>query len=114
MRRNRRGRAGGGAGSGVGVGSALGQAWPLALPAAVAVLFLLLPLAGLLVRAPWSSLPRVLAEARALEALRLSVVTASLATLLSLVLGGPSVAAWSGERPCCSPQASPRRTNPDS
>ena len=30
--------------------------WPLAVPATVAVAFLLLPLLGLLVRAPWRSL----------------------------------------------------------
>ena len=39
-----------------------GAPWPLAVPAAVAVAFLLLPLAGLLVRAPWRSLPTLLAR----------------------------------------------------
>jgi molybdate transport system permease protein len=63
--------------------------WPLALPAAVAVAFLLLPLTGLLVRAPWRSLDRVLAESQVLDALRLSLICASAATVLSLLFGVP-------------------------
>ena len=63
--------------------------WPLAAPAVVAVAFLVLPLAGLLLRAPWRELPRVLAEAGALDALRLSLTTASAATALSVVFGVP-------------------------
>ena len=63
--------------------------WPLAAPAVVAVAFLLLPLAGLLLRAPWRDLPRLLAESAALDALRVSLVTASAATALSLVFGVP-------------------------
>ncbi|WP_081898482.1 ABC transporter permease [Herbidospora cretacea] len=51
--------------------------------------FLVLPLAGLLVRAPWSTLPRRLSEPQVLEALRLSLVTASVATVVCLVLGVP-------------------------
>jgi molybdate transport system permease protein len=61
----------------------------LAAPALVAVLFLLLPLAGLLLRAPWTDLPRLLGQPAVTEALRLSVVAASLATLLSLLVGVP-------------------------
>jgi molybdate transport system permease protein len=53
------------------------------------VLFLLLPLAGLLARAPWRSLPRVLTDAGVLEALRLSLVSATAATGVSLLLGVP-------------------------
>ncbi|NAS23678.1 molybdate ABC transporter permease subunit [Herbidospora sp. NEAU-GS84] len=51
--------------------------------------FLVLPLAGLLVRAPWSTLPQRLSEPQVLEALRLSLVTASVATAVCLVLGVP-------------------------
>ncbi|WP_084781114.1 ABC transporter permease [Planobispora rosea] len=51
--------------------------------------FLVLPLAGLLVRAPWSTLPARLAEPQVLEALRLSLVTATIATLVCLLLGVP-------------------------
>ncbi len=63
--------------------------WPLALPAVVTVGFLLLPLAGLLVRAPWRSLDRILAESQVVDALRLSLVCAGAATVLSLVFGVP-------------------------
>ncbi len=61
----------------------------LALPAAVAFAFLVLPLAGLLVRAPWSTLGSELASTSVHQALRLSLVTATLATIASLVLGIP-------------------------
>jgi molybdate transport system permease protein len=47
------------------------------------------PLAGLLIRAPWSTLPRRLADPGILAALRLSLLTASLATVISLLLGVP-------------------------
>jgi len=63
--------------------------WPLGIPALLAALFLLVPLAGLLVRAPWRGLPRILADSQVLEALRLSLVCASVATAISLVLGVP-------------------------
>ncbi|WP_031157793.1 molybdate ABC transporter permease subunit [Streptosporangium roseum] len=63
--------------------------WVLVLPAVLGMAFLVLPLAGLLVRAPWSTLARRLAEPQVLEALRLSLVTATLATLLCLLLGVP-------------------------
>lgn len=63
--------------------------WPLAVPAAVAVVFLLLPLVGLLLRASWRDLPRLLLESEAVGALRLSLVTATIATAISLVLGVP-------------------------
>jgi molybdate transport system permease protein len=63
--------------------------WPLAVPAAIAVAFLLLPLAGLLWRAPWRNLPELLADETVRQALRLSLITASLATLCSLALGVP-------------------------
>ncbi|RUL92791.1 molybdate ABC transporter permease subunit [Verrucosispora sp. FIM060022] len=61
----------------------------LLLPAAIGLLFLLLPLVGLLARTPWATLPQRLTEPGVLTALRLSVQTATLATLLCLVLGVP-------------------------
>ncbi len=63
--------------------------WLLVVPAMLGMVFLVLPLAGLLVRAPWSTLPERLSEPQVLEALRLSLVTASLATVICLVLGVP-------------------------
>ena len=62
---------------------------PLLVPAAVAVAFLVLPLVGLLVRTPWSQLGTQLTEPGVGQALRLSILSASLATLVSLVLGVP-------------------------
>ncbi|MDP9222224.1 MAG: molybdate ABC transporter permease subunit [Actinomycetota bacterium] len=61
----------------------------LAGPAVVALLFLLLPLVALVVRAPWRGLPRILRDSQVLQALRLSIECASAATILSLVFGVP-------------------------
>jgi molybdate transport system permease protein len=61
----------------------------LLVPAAVGLAFLVLPLLGLIVRAPWSSLPSRLAAPGVLTALRLSLETATLATLVSVVIGVP-------------------------
>jgi len=61
----------------------------LLVPAAVGLAALVLPLLGLVVRAPWSTLPSRLAAPGVLTALRLSLETATLATLLSVVLGVP-------------------------
>jgi molybdate transport system permease protein len=63
--------------------------WPLAAPAALGAAFLLAPLIGLLVRAPWRGLPSILTSGAVLDALRLSLVSASAATALSLLLGVP-------------------------
>ena len=52
-------------------------------------MFLILPLAGLLARAPWATLPGGLAQPGVLTALRLSLITATLATAVSLGLGVP-------------------------
>jgi molybdate transport system permease protein len=62
---------------------------PLLLPAAAGLAFLILPLAGLVIRAPWSSLPQRLSEPGVFTALRLSLLTATIATLVCLVLGVP-------------------------
>jgi molybdate transport system permease protein len=57
--------------------------------AAVAVVFLTLPLVALLVRAPWRSLPGDLTAPGVLTALRLSIVCSVGALCLSLVFGVP-------------------------
>jgi molybdate transport system permease protein len=57
--------------------------------AALALLFLLLPVVGLVARAPWRTLPEELTRPESLEALRLSLVCASLATVVCIVLGVP-------------------------
>lgn len=61
----------------------------LLLPALAGLAFLVLPLAGLLVRTPWSTLFSRLAEPGVLTALRLSLTTASIATAVCVVLGVP-------------------------
>ncbi len=53
------------------------------------VLFLVVPLAALLVRAPWPGLGRILLDSQVLTALRLSLVTSTCATAVSLLLGVP-------------------------
>jgi molybdate transport system permease protein len=63
--------------------------WPIAVPAAIAVVFLLVPLAAMLLRTPWADLGRILAEGTALQALRLSLLCATAATVVSLVVGVP-------------------------
>jgi molybdate transport system permease protein len=59
------------------------------VPAALAVLFLLVPLVAMLLRTPWSSLARILDESAVLDALRLSLLCATAATAVSLLLGVP-------------------------
>jgi molybdate transport system permease protein len=63
--------------------------WPLTVPAALGALFLLVPLAALLVRAPWRGLPRLLADPQVADALRLSLLCGVAATAISLLLGVP-------------------------
>jgi molybdate transport system permease protein len=69
----------------------------LAVPALLALAFLVLPLAGLLLRAPWREAPHLLADAGVGQALRLSLLTATAATAVCLVLGIPL--AWLLARP---------------
>src|SRR6266545_4256046 len=61
----------------------------LLVPALLGLAFLALPLAGLVLRAPWATLPRRLTEPGVLTALRLSLQTATTATLVCLALGVP-------------------------
>jgi molybdate transport system permease protein len=63
--------------------------WVLVVPAILGFAFLVLPLAGLLVRAPWSTIGTRLGQPEIRDALRLSLVCATLATGLCLVLGVP-------------------------
>jgi molybdate transport system permease protein len=75
----------------------------VAVLAAVAVGFFALPLAGLVVRAPWREAWEQLARPEALSALRLSLLVSLSALALSLVLGAPLAwalarAGWPGRR----------------
>ena len=60
-----------------------------AVPAALAVGFLAVPLVGLLGRAPWGDMGAELSSPRVLEALRLSLVCSLGAVAVSLLLGLP-------------------------
>ena len=54
------------------------------MPALVAVAFLVIPLAGLLIRAPWGNAWAILRGSQAGEALQLSLWTSTVATAISL------------------------------
>ena len=62
---------------------------PLLVPALIAILFLLLPLAGLLIRAPWGRLGAALSGTDATQALTLSLWTATVSTAISIIIGVP-------------------------
>src|SRR3954465_4216164 len=62
---------------------------PLLVPAALGLALLVLPLLGLVIRAPWSDLLPRLTEPVVGQALRLSLFSATLTTLVSIVLGVP-------------------------
>jgi molybdate transport system permease protein len=61
----------------------------LLVPALIGLIFLVLPVAGLLIRTPWAALPGRLAAPGVLDALRLSLFTATVATLLCVAFGVP-------------------------
>ncbi|MDP9240805.1 MAG: ABC transporter permease [Actinomycetota bacterium] len=61
----------------------------LALPALLGAAFLLLPLVGMLIRAPWSQVVSQLRASDVLTPLRLSLTTATMATVVSVLLGVP-------------------------
>ena len=63
--------------------------WALA-PTGVALALLGVPLLGLVLRANWAELPALLASDRAVDALRLSLVTCLISTVLVLLLGVPT------------------------
>ena len=71
---------------------AVGGLW---LPAAVALALLVVPVIGLLQRAPWSDLPTLLGSARLRDALVISAVTSALAAGASVLLGLPLALALS-------------------
>ena len=62
---------------------------PLLVPALIAIVFLLLPLAGLLIRAPWGRLGAALSGTDATQALTLSLWTATVSTAISMLIGVP-------------------------
>ena len=73
-------------------GRSVGGLW---LPAGVALALLLVPIVGLLQRAPWSDLASLLGSGRVREALVLSALTSAAAAGASVVLGLPLALALS-------------------
>ncbi|MFY9331525.1 MAG: ABC transporter permease [Candidatus Nanopelagicales bacterium] len=61
----------------------------LAIPAAIAMAFLVIPLVGLLVMTPWGDLMGLLGQEQTQQALRLSIITSLSATGIALILGVP-------------------------
>jgi molybdate transport system permease protein len=61
----------------------------LVIPALVGLAFLVLPLIGLVIRTPWSTLIDQLSTTEVGEALKLSLICATSATVICLVLGVP-------------------------
>src|SRR6478736_5170773 len=61
----------------------------LGVPAALALLLLVVPLVALLLRADWARIPSDLATPTVLPALRLSLTTTSVTAVLCLLLGTP-------------------------
>ena len=63
--------------------------WVLVVLAAICAAFFVLPLLGLLARAPWTSAVGALGDDSSLSAIRLSLVCSLLSTALALLLGVP-------------------------
>ena len=63
--------------------------WQLGGPAVIGATFLLIPLFALLARVPWRDLPSLLTDPAIRDALRLSLLCASAATVISVVVGVP-------------------------
>lgn len=63
--------------------------WALVVLGTVGAALFVLPFVGLLTRAPWSSLPELLSDRVATDALRISVVTSFGATVAAAILGLP-------------------------
>jgi molybdate transport system permease protein len=61
----------------------------LLVPAAIGVAFLLLPLLGLLIRAPWRHMATLIGQPTVRTALRLSLETATAATVVCVAVGVP-------------------------
>jgi molybdate transport system permease protein len=81
-------------------GAAQGRAPVVVMvPALLALGFLVLPLVGLVIRAPWTTLPDRLAAPGVLTALRLSLQTATITTVVCLLLGVPLAWVLAPRRP---------------
>ena len=61
----------------------------LLAPALLGLALLLLPMAALVVRAPWGRLPEIVGSPEVLSAVRLSLTTATITTALCVICGVP-------------------------
>jgi molybdate transport system permease protein len=61
----------------------------LLVPALLGLALLLLPMAALVVRAPWEQLPEIVGSPEVLAALRLSLTTATVTTAICVICGVP-------------------------
>ncbi len=59
------------------------------LPAAIGFALIVLPVAGLGLKTDWPRLPELIFSESALDALRLSMITSSISTVLCILFGGP-------------------------
>jgi molybdate transport system permease protein len=57
--------------------------------AAISALFFILPLTGLVIRAPWSSMTKVITSSASLDALWLTLIASLATTALALIFGFP-------------------------
>ncbi|MGC1285390.1 MAG: molybdate ABC transporter permease subunit, partial [Streptosporangiaceae bacterium] len=57
--------------------------------AAIAALFFILPLTGLVIRAPWSSMTKTITSSTSLDALWLTLIASLATTALALIFGFP-------------------------
>jgi len=63
--------------------------WFLLIPGLLAVIFLILPVIGLVTQAPWGSFGTLLSDPVTRDALRISAVSSLVATAICIVLGTP-------------------------
>ena len=63
--------------------------WPLLVLGVVGVALFVIPLAGLATRVPWTELPELITSDIVVDALKISLLTSSLAAAISVVLGVP-------------------------
>lgn len=71
----------------------------LYIPAVVGLALLILPIVGLVARVDWATLPAAITSVAAIDALTLSLKTASIATVLCLIVGIPLALVIARSRP---------------
>ncbi len=67
----------------------VGLPWLIWVPASFGFALIVAPVVGLALRTDWARLPELIFSESALDALRLSLITASISTVLCILFGGP-------------------------